>query len=222
MKFTDMVIFCLSLFTSWQAYSSSSGTRASQTAAAALKASTLAIGGIPGTGVAGHYFLTRDFQIGGGYISGYIDIADQISDEGTRYVDKAEITGALTTVEARYFLDNSFFIAAGLGQRVISSSSRIESYTTDQYIELDTKSTSTVISAALGNIWSWDSGFFFGFEWIGFTVPIGAEFSTTATSNIPAGDSTFDTISEDTEDLAKTLGESPAPGLLTLNIGFAF
>ena len=222
MKSKGIAILGISLLTSWQAYSSSSGARASQTAAAALKASALAIGGIPGTGIAGHYFLTGDFQIVGGYISGSIDIADQISDEGTTYVDKAEITGTLTTVEARYFLGNSFFVAAGLGQRVISSSSRIESSTTDLYIELDTESTSTVISAALGNIWSWDSGFFFGFEWIGFTVPIGAEFSTKTTSNIPAGDSTFDTISEDTEDLAKNLGESPAPGLLTLNIGFAF
>tara|TARA_B100001094_G_C18083991_1_gene746764 strand:- start:18 stop:725 length:708 start_codon:yes stop_codon:yes gene_type:complete len=201
---------------------SSKAARENKKAAVGVKAGNT-FGGIQGTGIFAHYFLSSSLQVGGQYIAGSLDIGSDLQDQGAVSSTNSVLSGSMFALMARYYFGNSFFLSGGLGQRLIEGNLRFEEAQTVNFLELNTESSSTVAIITIGNVWSWDNGFFLGAEWLGASVPMSSGYSSKTSTNLPvAGDAEFAEIVDSAEDLAKEMGEATAMMSLLLNIGFSF
>ena len=199
----------------------SSIARQDKTTSVALKGGYV-FKNITGAGLSGQYYLSSDFHIEIQSVSGKTDLRSSISSEDNISVTKAIATINLVSVMARYYLSNSFFISVGLGQRKILTDLRLDSIEIDQYLEMQTNSISSVGLITIGNIWSWDSGFFIGFDLFGASIPISSGYESKTTTNLTTSDSAFSNLSQTTENLAKMMGTAVGPISLMINIGTAF
>lgn len=127
--------------------------------------------GASGSAIEGYYYLDQANQIGlmlgGRNASSFADRIDEDAKKGVSgkfYV--ANLSGSLLQAQWRHFFGNSFSILVGAGTRAMVSTIEIDDVT-------DTVSTFDFVgTAAIGNMWLWDSGFYMGVDWIGATVPM--------------------------------------------------
>jgi hypothetical protein len=187
------------------------------------------VGAVPGTQLVGYYSIMPDLQLGLSYGFGSYDLSSTIDDTSTTRVDEALLSATLLSVNAQYFVGNSFYVVGGLGQRTVNADFDIQSTLIDYGLKGTLESNTTVLVLGLGNQWQWDSGFTLGVEWIGYAVAMGASSSGnldetgTAAASAPASQKDdLDKLESDANDTAETIGELSSPRLLMLSLGWAF
>ncbi|MBP9706058.1 MAG: hypothetical protein KBD78_00335 [Oligoflexales bacterium] len=182
------------------------------------------VGAIPGTGAAVTYHMFKDFHIGASHVVGAIDLVNEIEEPSGIETDTAKLSTSVSQIYARYFLGNSFYLSGGFGQRTVEANVDVRSTVFDTGIEGSIEASSSIFNASLGNVWSWDSGFFFGCEWVGVMAPFANSNSGELTLSGTAleEDEEFKELKKDTEDLAQFFGESTTASLFVVQLGWAF
>ena len=201
--------------------SSSAGVRESKNGSIGLRAGML-FGGISGGGLDGFMHKSPSLLLGGAFYSGGTDFKDSLNeDKSSVRLNKAEVSDYMFLLQARWFVGNSFNLTGGLGQRKISASFEAESVSSGDKVGIDVDVTSLVAQFALGNTWSFKSGFVLGADWIGYSYPLTSsrKVSSSATGSVSSALQDFQDIGED---LGDSLGKAGAAMLLVLNVGWAF
>jgi len=187
----------------------------------------LAIGGgavpIITSGFDGFWVPSESWQLGLRVLSGTLDLTDAVPKTDGAELKKATFGVSFVQVQGRWFPGNSFNLGLGLGQRTVKAEFDIESKLARVGVEGEIKATTTVLNITIGNQWMWDSGFFLGVDWLGYAMPLGSSTSgkLEQTGSAPATDD-LSKLQKDSEDLAKTLGETGTVSLFMLQLGFAF
>lgn len=157
-----------------------------------------------GTGIAAQYNMGPHWQFEFASKSGSWDAADEL--QGFLVViEKLEAKAQTNQVRAKYYPTNSFYVAGGLGYRSISFDVALSD--SSARIAQTLESESTVLTLALGNLWSFDSGFYIGGEWLHIEVPMASQYSATYTATGIPSNSIQEDVDE-SEELAKKLGEA--------------
>ena len=152
------------------------------------------------------YEFGRSWQFGAMYLAGSKDIKSQLPASDGIDITKATISGMAAVGYARYFVGNSFNLLAGLGSRSATAAYRVEDTKTSDYLEGHLTIQSIVLTAAIGNHWTWANGFTLGCDWLAAMVPLsGGSQSTTsgrlAGQNVTNVDDQFKSVGDK---LAKT------------------
>lgn len=187
----------------------------------------LAIGGgavpIITSGFDGFWVPTASWQLGLRILSGTLDLTDAVPKTDGAELKKASFGVSFVQIHGRFFPGNSFNLGLGLGQRTVSAEFDIESKLANVGVEGEIKATTTVLNITIGNQWTWDSGLFLGVDWLGYALPLGSSTSgkLEQTGTATATDD-LEELQKDSEDLAKTLGETATISLFLLQLGFVF
>lgn len=174
---------------------------------------------VSGAEISFHYNVSSQFQVELGSWSGTFDADDLVDAVNTAYLEKFDVNGRLTQVRARYFPGNSFYVVGGLGKRTIDFD--LAAVSGSARIAEKIKTESTVVSIGIGNIWSFDSGFFIGGEWIALAVPLASSRSTEIKSNTGTT-ADLQELEKDAQDAADQLGEMTTAGIAMLKLGWQF
>lgn len=159
-----------------------------------------------------------DFQLG-------VDLGSATYEDTVEDSD-ASVTYTNQGAWARYFVGNSFFLKAGYHQRTWDAQgSYSETYystysTSTLTAKADIQATANVASAGIGNIWSFDSGFYIGAEWVVMESIVSESSSYSITSNTGVD---TDTAEQEFEDMIDTANQaSGIGGFAVLTLGWAF
>lgn len=175
---------------------------------------------VSGASLQGFYALSGDLQVEGQYWSGTWDATTLLNDVSSVTISKFDVNATQSQLRLKYFVGNSFYLAGGLGMRTIEFD-LAASDNTGTRLSGNLKSNATIADLAIGNTWTFDSGFFFGAEWLAFAIPMGAGFSTDFSMTGPYN-ADISSVESDARKTAKDLGEITTGGLLMLHLGFAF
>ncbi len=174
------------------------------------------------------YNMAPDLQLGLMYGSGSLDLKSAIGSSSDVEVREATVSGSIIALEALYFIGNSFYARAGLGQRTIAADIDLKHRQIDYGIAGTIEANSMVFLLGIGNQWQFDSGFTIGAEWAGYSQPMSSSSSSSlkstgaAAAGTDADKADLDKLKKDFEDTAESLGESGSTRLLILSLGWAF
>ena len=180
----------------------------------------------PGFGGAAYYHLSDKLSLGlAGHI-GTAELAGSLEDVPPITVTQASLGAGLVALNSRYYVLDSLFLTSGLGLRFINTlfSLDVESGPngTPVFRDVNMAAQSVVAYLAVGNIWSFKSGFFAGAEWAGFTVPLSTTKKFTIDSNLPDDDITFSEAGAKAEAVAGAIAEKAMYMALLIQLGWAF
>lgn len=178
---------------------------------------------IPGYALGAYYQVFTNLQLGLDYSAGSIDLSDTLPADGATDVRAFELNTSLTQLYAKWFVGNSFYLGLGLGMRSVDSTIDIKAVAQDVGIKGTIEANTTAFSIRLGNQWSWDSGVTLGIDWLGYTMPLGAD-SKASIAQYGTAPQTEDLkdLQKDAEDAADSIGKAGTVTLLLLSLGFAF
>lgn len=184
-----------------------------------LGPATSGMGGVGGTVFEGFYLQSPGMQWGLSYFTGTYNLE---TDEDPNFIlNEASVSGSLALARLRYFMGNSFYITASVGQRSIEATIDVESTTAVNQIIITSNSSSIVAGLNIGNAWTWDNGFTLNADWFGYYVPLSSSYtsSTTTRGDVTAAQQVF---AEEAETLGKSLGETPHAQALIFTLGILF
>lgn len=136
-----------------------------------------------------------------------------------RGVIKLTGNGTSFSLNARYFLGNSFNVLTGLGYRAATVKIDIEHISLGQ-VAGDFKVQSATIPLFIGNQWTWPGGFTLGVDWIGAWIPISGETQVSLKGDLPQKD--LEELTDLFMDAGDGLGKKTSLTLLLTSIGWAF
>lgn len=171
-------------------------------------------------GVGGYYNHGASWQFGAALLTGSEDISGEVSDIGTVTLKKADLSGSATFAYGRYFFGNSFNGSAGLGYRTAKADYRIEDTASDDYVEGTLDISSVVTTLAIGNHWSWNSGFTIGVDWLAAMVPLSGSASSSTKSN--ADGVQVEKLNQEFLDVGDELSQNTSLTLALTTIGYQF
>jgi hypothetical protein len=215
---------------------SSQDVRATQNANVALRNGfmyTL----VPGAGIEGNVILDKSFQVGASINAGFLhakaeansgrtnygpDDDDDDDDDDKTSLDKANIRAKSFAAYGRWFPFNSLYVLAGMSYRVVDSEMQISDAADDaNYVNVQSSSKAICLDGAIGNVWSWESGFFIGGEWFGLSVPLWAKSDTDVdTGGVPTGE--VEKESDRSKKFVEQIGKGTSLRLAVLHVGWAF
>jgi hypothetical protein len=183
---------------------------------------------VPGVGLEGNWFKDKSLQLGINMGTGSISVKDAVEDDESSgeldgvNLDAADLTASSFGFHARWFPSNSFFLVGGLSRRILGTKIRVSDTTNkNNYIQTKTNSKSLCLDFGIGNLWSFDSGFFIGAEWIGVSRVLSSSSSSEAEVG-GAPSSEIEKLADDNEDFAKRLGGAMTFRLAMLQLGWEF
>lgn len=180
----------------------------------------LLMGGIPGGGIEGFYALSPSFQLGAFAGAGEIDLADDIVTSSSIEINEAKVSVQVAQITGKYFIGNSFSASVGLGYRQIDLSVDVESvYGHRLATTFDVHGPYSLI--AIGNTWTWASGFYLGTDWVGIAYPFANE-SKAETTGREMPDESLRSVQRNQEELAEDMRKQPILTALMLHLGVMF
>ncbi len=177
---------------------------------------------ISGSALHGFYSFKKDLQLELQLWGGTFDGKDIIDKEPTVRLDHLDLKGSLAQFRLKYFVGNSFYVAGAFGSRRIEFDLQASNILGDM-VRTELESDAVFAGIAIGNTWTFGSGFFIGGEWVAVSVPLASEFSSETTETSASSTPTDLTdLQAEAEDSAKDLGEVTTLGLATLYLGWQF
>jgi len=166
----------------------------------------LAIAPLPTVGFAGGYYIMPDL------------LAEFSLVVGSFEIDKTELSWSYTSLRAKWFLGNSFYLNLGFANRSIDFKSSLTASAAGQTatVAVDASAKSSGIDFAIGNRWQWEY-FSVGCDWLGYFQPL----SSSGDDNVTAPGVVQKELN-DFNDLLEQLGETPHLQLLRFYIGASF
>lgn len=181
------------------------------------------IGSIPGTGIDFFYQLKPHLQVGMTHLAGALDLKNSMSSTDGTTMEKNQLRGNLSLIYGRHFFGESFFVTGALGQRFISSKYSIRSTTANSFIDANNATTSVVAHVAIGNMWTWEKGFYAGIDWLGFSQPLSSNENINVDitgSDVPP--TALNDKKKATEEPFRKIAKRGTPLFLTFHFGYTF
>lgn len=181
----------------------------------------LFMGILSGGGLNLHYNSTDSLQFEFMLTQGELDAKDWLNEENydVLNLDYFDVDASIYQVRAKYFVGNSFYFAGGLGQRQVDFD--LAATSSAETLKVKTESSSTILSLSLGNIWTFDSGFYLGGEWLAVAVPISSSSKSDATHNGLRSSESME-LQRDSKEVADDLSKATTAGLAMLMVGWQF
>lgn len=174
---------------------------------------------IGGGGIMFHYNLDARMQVSAAFMSGHEDATDLLDNTETLYLDQFDVNTQMNQLDFRFFPSNNFYFGLGIAMRKIEF--ELEAHNGAARIDESLKASSFVARVAVGNIWSFDNGFYIGGEWIAAAIPISSSVSTDITADGTAS-SDINDLEIDALDLVDKLAKATTFGLAVLQVGWQF
>lgn len=175
---------------------------------------------ISGAGLQGFYALAPNTQLGLELWDGTWDAGNLVTPDPTVTLQEFKVDGSLQQLRLKYFVGNSFYLAGAVGSRKISFDLSAANIIGSR-VSTKLDSQATVFSIAIGNTWTFESGFMIGGEWLGISYPISSSFSTATTAQGAAA-ADINELQADVEKAAKDLSNARTASLVTLHLGWQF
>ena len=195
----------------------SEGVRERSSFQVGANATPLFMGGIGGAGFEAGYILNSDLTLGLNYMTGE---RNYYTDFDLDYDTTASAKASQTSIQANYFLGNSFFFSSGLGYRQVAISASAEDSTGKASASLD--AASPVVTVGLGNLWTFDSGFYIGADWLRLSTPLGGGKTSASSRSTLDDKEEEEELEDDVEDIAERLNRSTLGTAANLRIGVMF
>lgn len=176
---------------------------------------------VSGFGVRAAYALSPNFQVGFSSTSGTYDAKTLIDPVSLTTIETFDVAASLNEIEFKWFSGNSFYLGAGIGQRKISFDLSARDTFSNATLNTTLDTDAIVVNVCLGNIWTLDSGLYLGGEWLAVAASVSSSFETSAQSDSIASEDLQELL-DDSEDIAKRLGEASTGGLALFLIGYQF
>lgn len=167
-------------------------------------------GGIGGIGGDLFAMPSSRLQLGGSLQLGSKDLVDdeEVDTFGVE-VKEGNLSAFVALAQARLFVANSFSVVGGGGVRRVALMYRATDWTNDaDEVESEAVYSSVVAMLGLGNVWSWESGFYIGADWLNVLIPL---HSTKTSSSDSSGDPDSDL--RDSQEKAETLAKESGYGV---------
>ncbi len=122
------------------------------------------------SGFSGSWILSRTTTIEFEYLSASYGL-------GYLGVDLLDLSEKLISASARWYIGNSFYFKMGYGQRHFNFSigdQLINDLSGEDLLNTSLKVENDFLALGLGNLWQFDNGFTWGFDWFELIVPIGS------------------------------------------------
>lgn len=174
-----------------------------------------------GYGAEAGYNANKHIQLSGNFEYTTRDLGSgDKSDDGFITTTQFNVTIMQFSGNFRYFVLNSFYLGFGAGIRSINYTIALQD-TANNQANISGQAISYVVIPHVGNIWTFDNGFYIGCEWLGYSVPLG---SSTSSSVSTTGDFTqaLQGFAQLNEDLANGLGKASTFRLGVIHLGISF
>lgn len=178
---------------------------------------------VQGFGIDGFYQLREDWQLGLVHLNGTIDLKNQLSSTDGTTTEKHQLGATLSMAYARWFFSDSFYLTGGIGRRIVQAKYKLRSTTHASAIQATNTTTSNVAHIAVGNMWTWQKGFFAGVDWLGYTHPFSSNDNADATiTGSDAPPATLEAKRKDIEDNFDDVANIATKLFLTFHFGYTF
>lgn len=163
----------------------------------------------PGGNVDAFMNLSHNFHLGVRIALGQKDLTEDLESKREDKVkdlniDRFQLTSSFVSAEGRWFMNESFYVAGGLGMRLLDTSFIISEDDSQSAENIHIRS--GIAHFGIGNFWFFDSALFLGIEWAGVMIP----FETQAFSNreeVGSPSQASIDISEESQNMALELGD---------------
>jgi hypothetical protein len=170
-----------------------------------------------------------DWSLGVSAYDGAADLTDALADRSGDVpalagfdVESAKVRSTLVQIEARRSVLGPVDARIGLGYRTVAGKLALAAEDGSGRWRADAEVASVVAAGTICSYWTWSSGFYAGFDWIGIDVPIASSHDVDTTSDPTVAESSRSALEDQAEELARQLAESPGIILLVAALGYRF
>lgn len=202
----------------------SEGARSQKTLGPALRAGYF-LSEIFGVGGEAVFNLSPKVQFGLLTMVGVTDLKSggSFKENNVLTLQTYEASGDLYALQGRYYFTDTFNLVCGVGYRKIKINIVMISNSTETSYNQQIDVSNITGNVAIGNIWTWPSGFFIGADWIGLVMPLSKSYSVKTDSS---GSTDTQEIHDAMQDIGiqygEDLGGKSLYQLVNLSVGFLF